>query len=227
MNIINKLIVSDKLKVSLLISGISLFAILLVIFRIYKTGSVHFIFLIWNLFLAWIPWLLSTFLILYPKVRKRIIFPVIFGIVWIMFIPNAFYIITDLFHLNYENFAPVWFDLVLIFSFAWAGILLGFSSLKDIEVILGERINKKFVTYLISGVLFLSSFGIYLERILRWNSWNIMNRPGELLMDIKDRFENPFNHYVTWGMTILIGILLNLIWWSFQIFNSGEKIEIR
>jgi uncharacterized membrane protein len=211
----------------MLIFFVCMFAILLVFLRIYKTGSVHFIFLIWNLVLAGIPWILSTFLILYPKMRKRIIIPFIFGIVWIMFIPNAFYIITDLFHLNYENVAPVWFDLVLIFSFAWAGILLGFSSLKDMEVIMGERINKKFVPYIISGVLFLSSFGIYLGRMLRWNSWNIINHPVELLMDIKDRFENPFYHHVTWGMTILTGILLNLIWWSFQVLNTREKIEIR
>lgn len=224
---VSKLIQANKLKPALLILMIGTFGILLVFFRIFKTGSPHFIFLIWNLMLAGIPWILSTLLILYPKIRKRIIVLIFIGILWILFIPNAFYILTDLFHLNYQNRAPVWYDLILIFSFAWAGILLGFSSLKDIEQVLSERINGKFIPFILSGLLFLSAFGIYLGRFLRWNSWNIINRPGELLFDIKERFENPMDHPGTWGMTILTGIMLNLIWWSFRMFNHKEKIEVQ
>jgi uncharacterized membrane protein len=227
MKMVSKLIQANKLKPALLILMIGTFGILLVFFRIFKTGSPHFIFLIWNLMLAGIPWILSTLLILYPKIRKRIIVLIFIGILWILFIPNAFYILTDLFHLNYQNRAPVWYDLILIFSFAWAGILLGFSSLKDIEQVLSERINGKFIPFILSGLLFLSAFGIYLGRFLRWNSWNIINRPGELLFDIKERFENPMDHPGTWGMTILTGIMLNLIWWSFRMFNHKEKIEVQ
>jgi len=226
MKMITKLINADKLKPALLISLIGTFGILLVFFRIYKTGSPHFIFLIWNLILAGIPWILSTLLIIYPKLRKRISVLLLFGILWLLFIPNAFYILTDLFHLNYQNRAPVWYDLILIFSFAWAGILLGFSSLKDMELVLSERINMKCIPFILSGLLFLSAFGIYLGRFLRWNSWNIIDRPADLLFDIKERFENPLDHPGTWGMTILTGIMLNLIWWSFRIFNSKEKAEL-
>jgi len=130
-----------------------------------------------------------------------------------------------LFHLNYKNLAPIWYDLVLIFSFAWAGIILGFATLKDAEKILSERMNKKLIPVFITFILFLISFGIYLGRILRWNSWNILNEPEGLLQDIKERITDPFDHPATWGMTILVGILLNLIWWSFKYFNPNVLLN--
>ncbi len=223
MNLIHKLKDADKMRMLLLLCGTGTFSILLVFFRIYKTGSFHFIFLFKNLFLALIPWLLSTMFILYPKLKKQRILIILSSILWILFIPNSFYIITDLFHLYYENIAPVWYDLVLIFSFAWIGLLLGFSSLKDIELILSERMNTKIISLIISVLLFISSFGIYLGRILRWNSWNILTEPLGLLKDIKISLSHPLDHSSAWGMTILTGILLNLIWWSFKVFYSNKS----
>jgi uncharacterized membrane protein len=167
---------------------------------------------------------------LFPLLRKKKVILLAIAVIWILFIPNSFYIITDLFHLNYKNLAPVWYDLILIFSFAWAGLLLGFSSLKDLEIILYGSLNKKrnkiFVPIAISFILFLSSFGIYMGRFLRWNSWNILNQPADLFHDIKIRVLNPGDHPSTWGMTILTGIMLNLIWWSFKIFNTNFKKNI-
>ena len=127
--------------------------------------------------------------------------------------------------MNYKNLAPIWYDLVLIFSFAWVGMLLGYTTLQDAEVILSEKMNKKLIPVFSVTVLFLISFGIYLGRILRWNSWNIINEPAGLLHDIKVRITDPFDHPGTWGMTILIGILLNLIWFSFKYFNNTRTIK--
>ncbi len=220
---LKKLKQTNKLQQSILIISVGTFAVLLLAFRIHKTDSVHFIFLMWNIFLAGIPWVISSLFILYPKLQKKTILILTAGIIWLVFIPNTFYILTDLFHLNYKNLAPIWFDLVLIFSFAWAGLMLGFSSLKDVELILSEKINKKLIPIFSSLILFLISFGIYLGRILRWNSWNIINEPGSLLQDITERISNPFNYPETWGMTILTGILLNLIWWSFKVFQTKNQ----
>ena len=220
---INRLKQTNKLSQIILIASVITFAVLLLAFRIYKTESPHFIFLIWNLFLAGIPWTISSLMIISPLLRKRLVILVISGIIWILFIPNTFYLLTDLFHLNYKNLAPVWYDLVLILSFAWAGLILGFSSLKDLELILSEKINKKIIPALTVIILFIISFGIYLGRFLRWNSWNIINEPTNLIYDITDRITNPVDHTETWGMTILTGILLNLIWWSFKIFNQSNQ----
>lgn len=224
---IKKLKQTNILQTGILAAGVSAFGIAMVIFRIYRTDSMHFMFLIWNLFLAGIPWLISSLLILYPGLRKRIIILLIAGGIWLLFIPNSFYIITDLFYLKYKNLAPIWYDLVLIFTFAWAGIILGFSSFKDVEDILTEKIGKKFTIILTSFLLFLISFGIYLGRFLRWNSWNIINEPKELLSDISERITNPFEHPSLWGMTILTGILLNFIWWSFKVFRKNSLSTVK
>ncbi len=220
---IKRLKQTNKLQQILLISSVTVFGLLVLAFRIHKTDSIHFMFLIWNLFLAGIPWIVSSLLIVFPKLRKRYFILIPAAIIWLLFIPNTFYILTDLFHLNYENLAPIWYDLVLIFSFAWAGIMLGFTSIKDLELILSEKINKKIVVLITSLMLFIISFGIYLGRFLRWNSWNIINEPSNLLFDITDRFANPFDYPSTWGMTILTGILLNLIWWSFKLFQTKKQ----
>jgi len=212
-----------KLKQIIIIGITIIFAITLLALRIHKTNSQFFIFLIWNIFLAIIPWIISSLLVVYPKLRKRYFIFLPAGILWILFIPNTFYIITDLFHLNYKNLAPVWYDFMLIFTFAWAGIMLGFTSIKDFEIILYEKINKKIVPIFITLILFLISFGIYLGRFLRWNSWNIINEPANLFYDITHRITNPFSHPKTWGITILAGILLNIIWWSFKTFQKSSE----
>jgi uncharacterized membrane protein len=224
---IQKLKQANKFQQSILLSTVIIFGILLLTLRIYKTESVHFLFLIWNLFLAIIPWGISSLLVIFPKLRKRYSVLITAGIIWLLFIPNTFYIITDLFHLHYKNLAPIWYDLLLIFTFAWAGILLGFSSLKDAELILSEKTNCKLVPLFTSIVLFIISFGIYLGRFLRWNSWNIINEPSNLFYDITDRITNPFEHTETWGMTILTGILLNLLWWSFKVLRNGNLVAHR
>jgi uncharacterized membrane protein len=224
---IKRLKETDKFRFGLLISLIAAFGITMVIFRMYRTDSAHFLFLIWNLFLAGIPWLISSLLILFPIFRRRLIFLIPGIMLWLLFVPNSFYIITDLFYLQYKNLAPVWYDLILIFSFAWAGIALGFSGLKDIEIILKDYLKKSLIAPVISILLFLIAFGIYLGRFLRWNSWDLINQPKELLYDIGERIVYPFDHPSTWGMTVLTGLLLNFIWWTFKLFTktSSESIH--
>ena len=100
---------------------------------------------------------------------------------------------------------------------------MGFAALRDAEIVLAEKINKKLVPFFTTSILFLISFGIYLGRILRWNSWNIINDTGGLLQDITNRISNPLEYPRTWGMTVLIGVLLNLIWWSFKVFHNNNN----
>lgn len=115
---------------------------------------------------------------------------------------------------------PIWFDLVLILSFAWTGLLFGFLSLLDIENILGKSIKSRYITLISIGLMFLGSFGIYLGRFLRWNSWDIISEPFKLIYDIGDRIINPFSHPRTWGVTILMGILLTIIYLSLKLMQK-------
>ena len=141
--------------------------------------------------------------------------------IWLLFFPNAPYILTDLFHLRYDQLSmPIWFDLVLILAYAWTGLLFGFLSLWDIERLLAEWVHPKLVTALSVSLLFLGSFGIYLGRYLRWNSWDLITEPFRLIYDIGDRIVNPFEHPRAWGMTISMGIFLNMIYWSFHFIRN-------
>jgi len=115
---------------------------------------------------------------------------------------------------------PIWFDLVLILSFAWVGLLFGFMSLWDIENILSQMIDKRLMPLITLGLLFLGSFGIYLGRYLRWNSWDIIREPFELFYDISDTLINPFGHARTWGMTLFMFIFLSMIYWSFRFIKK-------
>jgi uncharacterized membrane protein len=158
--------------------------------------------------------------VLNPPVRIKIILLVI---CWLLFFPNALYILTDLLYLRLKTNMPVWYDLLLILSFAWTGLIFGFLSLWDIEKILG-RFFKPFYTTIISTVfLFIGSFGVYIGRYLRWNSWDVITEPLGLMYDISYRFINPHEHPGTWGMTIFMGLFLNMLYWSFRFIRKRDN----
>lgn len=209
-----------RFELSMLLGLMSIFCFAVLAFRLQHTGTKMYIFLCWNLFLAFIPWAMSSFVVMSQKLRKRKI--VLLGLlaVWILFFPNSPYILTDLFHLRTKSAMPVWFDLILVLSFAWTGLVYGFVSLSDIENLLSQKFNRFVTSSLIIFLLFLSSFGIYLGRYLRWNSWDIIQKPAALFGDITERFVDPFSHPRTWGMTILMGILLNAMFWSIRFIRN-------
>jgi uncharacterized membrane protein len=192
------------------------------VFRYLYTGGRGFLFLNWNLFLAFIPWALTSLAAIRP-LHKSKIKTVLLVICWLLFFPNAPYLLTDLFYLRLKTNMPVWYDLLLFLSFAWTGLLCGFFSLWDIEKIL-RRFFKPLHTTLISAVfLFIGSFGIYIGRYLRWNSWDVITEPLGLMSDISYRFINPHEHPGTWGMTIFMGLFLNILYWSFRFIRKRDN----
>jgi len=211
---------SSRFNETIFLGGLSILCFCLSIFRFIYSDTKVFLFLNWNLFLAFLPWLFSSLLMVYPKFQN--IKLITYGLVisWLLFFPNAPYILTDLFHLRLNSTMPIWFDLVLILSFAWVGLLFGFMSLWDIEKLLSEKINKKLIPVISFSLLFLGSFGIYIGRYLRWNSWDIIRQPYSLAYDIGDRIVNPFHHPRTWGMTIFMFIFLSIIYWSFKFIKK-------
>jgi uncharacterized membrane protein len=212
-----------RFELSLLLAGMTFFCFILLTFRLQVTGTKMYIFLYWNLFLAFIPWAMSSLVMMNPILRERKF--VLWGLlaVWMLFFPNSPYILTDLFHLRTKSAMPVWFDLGLVLSFAWTGLVYGFVSLSDIEHLLSKKFSRAVTSSVIVVLLFISSFGIYLGRYLRWNSWDIIHKPAELFMDIAVRFTDPFSHPRTWGMTILMGVLLNAMFWSIRFIKRSPS----
>lgn len=190
------------------------------IMRLVYTDTKVFIFLNWNLFLAFIPWALTSLAINRPTIQKSGIAIVLLLGIWLLFFPNSPYILTDLYHLKERTTMPIWFDLVLILAFAWTGLLFGFLSLWDIEKILSKSIKPVYIGIISSSLLFLGSFGIYLGRYLRWNSWDIISEPYKLIYDIGETIVNPFSHPKAWGMTFFMGLFLNMIYWSLRLIKK-------
>ena len=200
---------------TLLILTMCNFSITLSVLRVVATGSPMFLFLNWNLVLAIIPLLLTRYLKYKETTITRSHFILVLS-AWLLFFPNSPYILTDLFHLKKASGMPLWFDLILILSYAWAALWLGFKSLHDVEKISREYIGNKKTTYLIIGLLFTAGFGVYLGRFLRWNTWDILVNPIDIFADIVDRFIHPLQHLRTWGVTLLMGSFLNLTYFSLK-----------
>ena len=209
-----------RLELSAYLVVASIICLLLSLFRVGYTESRMFFFLNWNLFLAFIPWALSSGLMLYPRLQHKKRFMALTLGVWLLFFPNAPYILTDLFHLQLELTMPVWFDLVLILSFAWVGLMFGLKSLWDIEYLMQFWVKPKWIPVVSMLLLFLGSFGIYLGRFLRWNSWDIIQQPVALLYDVGDRFINPFAHPRTWAVTLLMWVFLSMVYWFFRLLRK-------
>ena len=197
----------------------SLFCLGATLFRRIHTGYWGFFFLNWNLFLAIVPWALTSIMFLKPRLQKSALSIMVFGVFWLLFFPNAPYIITDLFHLRITRAMPVWYDTLMILSYAWAGMLFGFLSLWDMERIFARRLPRPLVTAISGFLLYVGSFGIYIGRYLRFNSWDLFTRTSEVLTDIGDRFANPFEHRTTWGVTLFMGTFWNLVYWSFRLIK--------
>lgn len=203
-------LLKEKNRINLLILFFltTALCVTLVVFRVQYTAKITFVFLVWNIFLALIPYAISTLLVLYhEKLRNRWLLLLPF-VTWLCFFPNAPYILTDLFHLKPRAGVPFWYDLALILFFAWNGLMLGYASLLDIHAVATKHFNQWVGWMIALGSLVLGSFGIYLGRYLRWNSWDVISSPRGLLSDISTRLLDPMGHPQTYGVTVMFSVFL-------------------
>lgn len=199
---------------NLLLAGGSLLSFLLLAYRITVTGDGTFLFLVWNWFLALIPYLLSSALIISKRLQRwHLIVPLL--ITWFLFLPNAPYILTDLFHLKQRSM-PLWFDLVMILSFAWSGLLFGLLSLQQIQRYITQRSHRFWGICFSCLALFASAFGIYLGRYLRWNSWDVLRSPSAIIADSIELLLDPAHNSSGVGMTLAYGSFFIFIYFSLQ-----------
>ena len=183
MNFVLKLYHQDKrVNNTLLLYMIYCLSLLLVRAKI--TQTVYLFFLIWNLFLAVVPYFISSYFQSLdtknnPKLKRYTLLTI-----WLLFIPNSFYIITDLVHLDNSDGFIFWLDLIIISSYALIGFGLGLLSLTHFETTLKTIISRKYVAIILFCVSSMCGFGIYVGRILRYNSWDIISNPFDLLVDL-------------------------------------------
>ena len=174
-----------RLTVLGLLCGSSLLSIILFRVRTVLSGSEEYTFLIWNLFLAWIPLGMAYAASSFAMRRRNLFITMPMAVIlWLLFFPNSPYILTDLQHLSHpQPFIPVWFDMLLINWFAWTGTLLGVFSLFLMQDIVRRAFGRIAGWAFVIVVGLLSGLGIYIGRFLRWNSWDIILHPFDRLSD--------------------------------------------
>jgi uncharacterized membrane protein len=221
-----KLQVRQGVVWALLVSnGVSL---LLFCLRVIGTDSTEYWFLFWNLLLAWVPVLCAWQLI---KVLQKQSWlqpvPVVWTLLWLGFLPNSFYIMSDLIHLQNTGDIGVLFDSVMFLSFIWNGALAGLLSMVWVHQQLLRRRTAEYAAWAMAATVTLTSFAIYLGRTLRWNTWDALVNPAGLLFDVSERVINPLSHpqvfVTTLTFFVLIGSMYLVVWNFVQLLPQKTK----
>lgn len=198
----------------LMVFLLSAFSMAILVAMIVKTGNFGYYYLAWNLFLAWMPLFFAYLL------YHRMHFPAktiktwkfwSMTFFWLIFFPNAPYLITDLIHINNRHNPATWGDAFMLFSFALSGLATGINSLFIMQLNFRKMLSPRLTSALIAGSIVLSGFGIYLGRVQRWNSWDIFVRPHELLADVLIQLQNPTAIYMTLSFSMLMGMVYLLL----------------
>ena len=190
----------------------------------YRGVDATYLFLVWNLFLAWIPYWLSVSLNLLDRliVPSRVSVGILLGS-WLVFFPNAPYIVTDLLHLRPHTNVPFWYDVILFLSFAQTGLLLGYSSLFEIEHFVGRRFSQAITRGATVGALALCGFGIFMGRFQRWNSWDVLHRPLAIARSEWHIAVNPMAYLGSIAVAVVISAFLMMGYWTFSALKMAGR----
>ena len=207
----------QRLGAALVVSN--LISVVLFLIRVQQSQDTRYWFLLWNLVLAWIP--LGLVLLLRERLKKMRWMSwqnIVLSILWLGFLPNSFYLVSDLIHLHRTGEVSLIFDAVMFMSFIFNGFVAGYASVYLIHSQLLMRFRRDYVNGFIAVVLLLCSFAIYLGRDLRWNTWDILVNPAGILFDVSERVINPLTHSEVFSTTALFFVLLGSIYavaWQF------------
>lgn len=196
--------------------------------RAYLSRTWTFYFLLWNLFLAWIPYLgslMATWLHQrFPRQWWALLLP---GVVTVAFFPNAPYIVTDFLHLVERPPVPLWYDIGLLASFALTGLYLGTYALRILQIIVTAWVGRVLGWIFALVVIGLSGMGIYVGRFLRWNSWDLLTQPRAIFYDLAVRLRYPWNYPDTYGVTLLFAALLLIFYLAVTLRPEGSPFPTK
>lgn len=189
-----------------------------------RNHSLDYWYLPYNLLLAFIPLLLSLWLVRLLKIRRwKSGLPIIITALWLLFLPNSFYIVTDFIHLPEHQRVDIVQDTVMLMQFSLLGLAFGFISLYQIHKELLKRLSAKKALWSVGVTLFLASFAIYLGRDLRWNSWDVVVQPFGFFADVVERIINPFGHPVMWSIMVSFFAMLASIYFILYSLTGIKK----
>jgi uncharacterized membrane protein len=146
----------------------------------------------WNLWLAWMPLLFAISLGIGMR-RQWPRLPILaLAIAWLIFLPNASYIVTDFVHVGDSSSALA--DLALIACFSVNGLALGFASLMIVQRVVARRFNVAMGWIFGLGAIVLSGVGVYLGRVHRLNSWDALLDPANPVLLVGERLAEPLTY---------------------------------
>ncbi len=186
--------------------------------RICYAQNTAYIFLAWNMLLALIPLAISRRL--RPGEAPR---PgnILLLSAWLLFFPNAPYLLTDLFHFRAKPPVPAWFDLFLLATAAWNGLLLGIVSLMQVEQFLAAGFKKHTVRMCLAAASLLCGYGVYIGRYMRFNSWDVIVSPFGLLQSMSAHIIHPFRNAEVWLFTALFAAMFSLFYSTLKMLRSN------
>ncbi len=220
MDLRNRRSPNERLVVLAGLGVASALCVALELVREHRYGAFDFRFLVWNLILAWIPLLLA--LLVYDRYRRGrsllVLAPAL--VLWLLFLPNAPYIVTDFVHLSAGSPAPLWLDGVEVSAFAWTGMLLGFVSLYLVHAVARHRLGAVPSWVGVLCVLALVSVGVYLGRVKRWNSWDLLTQPGARLAQLHAHLGDPASLTRAAGISLAVTCLLATAYLVFYVLMA-------
>lgn len=197
-----------------------LFNMSLLFVRFYFTKELEYGFYIWNTFLAVLPLIFSRYLLKQNRFNLK---SAALVACWLAFFPNAPYMITDLFHYAEKPPVPYWYDLLIVITAAWNGLLLGIISLMQIEQFLSRHLKPIWVKLTVLISFMLCGYGIYIGRYLRFNSWDAVVSPNKLIYTLASHVLQPQEHRAIWAFTLLFGTMFGIIYFTLKQLPNYEK----
>ncbi len=205
-----------------LLAAATFISLILAVTQHFVSDLRNYQFILFNLALAWIPLIAAS--IAYLSMGNRVTFYLVMPIstlAWLIFFPNAPYLLTDFQHLSGTSpDSIVWFDVIVLIWVAWTGLLLGMSSLYLMQEIITRAFNRTIGWFFAIGATILSSIGVYLGRFLRWNSWDILQDPIPIAKDMAGIVRHPFSNLSTYVFTFLFTLLILFIYVAIHIFGN-------
>ena len=217
-----------SISVFVLLNVACAMCIALVLARVAYSESGRHASLIWNLFLAWIPFMLAYFahIVSWQRLSLYLIIPLI-AFLWLIFFPNAPYMLTDLQDLaRRASGAPLWYDVIVIVWCSWTGMLLGLISLYLMQDIIARNFGRMAGWVFVFVISALSSFGIYIGRFVRLNSWDILQDPAETAQEILGLVIDPSMRLAAFTLLYTIFFLfVFLLLYSFSHMLQEQSIR--
>lgn len=181
--------------------------ILLYALRFLVSGRNSYLYLVWNLFLAIVPYAIAVAGTLLaaraPEGRARRLIVAPTALLWLAFYPNAPYIFTDFIHLFNRTFlraspsefiginALIWYDIIMNAAFAFASHFIGLASMWLVQGCVARAWNRHAARALVGAAIVLAGFGIYLGRFSRLNSWDVIFSTREFLAEVGEGLADP------------------------------------